>query len=381
MAFESGALLGDYHVLGPIGAGGMGSVYKVRNTVSDRIEALKVLLPNLQAEPQLEERFLREIRVLARLAHPNIAALHTAFRMNNQLLMVMEFVEGAALPEVLRRGRLPMADCIDYATQTLSAVAYAHGMGVVHRDIKPSNMMITPQGVVKLLDFGIASVAAEKKLTRTGMVMGSLHYMSPEQVQARPVDARSDVYSLGVTFYEMMTGRCPIEGDSDYAVMAAHIHAVPIPPSQLEPRVPEGMSAVLMKALEKDPSSRFVSASDFLAAFSAAAQRVPAEPAAAAPSPMTRTMFAPPTPVPASAAGTADRQAMPLDQPAIDAIAKELAVYIGPIARIVVRKAAARCATRAQLQDQVAAEIGNPQDRAKFLAAAKRIRTGTTRPG
>jgi serine/threonine protein kinase len=366
----------------------MGTVYKVRNTLSDRTEALKVLLPNLQAEPQLEERFLREIRVLARLAHPNIASLHTAFRLENQLLMVMEFVEGQALPNVLGRGRLPLNVSCNYGIQILSAVAYAHGMGVVHRDIKPSNIMVTAQGVVKLLDFGIASVAAEKKLTRTGMVMGSLHYMSPEQVQAQAVDARSDVYSLGLTLYEMITGRCAIEGDSDYAVMSAHLYGTPAPPDQVDPRISGALSLVIMRALAKDPGSRFQSAADFLSGFTEVAQSIAAEPASWPATALTRTVFAPAvTPVPAAppqpptpapGAGTAGQ---PTEQPVMDAIAKELAVYIGPIAKIVVRKAAARAATRAELQDAVAAEISNPQDRQKFLAAAKRIRAGGTNPG
>lgn len=374
MAFESGAQVGDYHVIGPIGAGGMGTVYKVRNILSDRIEALKVLLPDLQAAPELEERFLREIRVLARLAHPNIAALHTAFRLNNQLLMVMEFVEGQALPDLARLGPRPFPTYVEYARQTLAAVAYAHGMGVVHRDIKPSNIMVNTYGVVKLLDFGLASIKAEdKKLTRTGMVMGSLHYMSPEQVQAAPVDARSDVYSLGATLYELFTGRTAINGDSDYAVMAAHLHAIPVRASEVNPRISPALSDVLMKALEKEPGRRFQTAADMVAAFQAAVDG--GQPAV---TPLTRTMFAP-APVPEHSTNT--RQAAPLDPAAIDAIAKELAQFIGPIAKVVVRKAAARTSTRAELQEAVSAEIENAQDRARFLANVKRIKTGTTNPG
>src|SRR5437764_7865164 len=155
MSYEAGTLIGDYEIVDVLGTGGMGKVYKVRNTISDRIEAMKVLLPNLDSDQELAERFMREIKVQASLQHPNIASLHTAQRVNNQLLMIMEFVEGSTIETIMRERRIPLRDCIDYASQLLSALSYAHTHGVVHRDIKPPNMMLTPEGVIKLMDFGI----------------------------------------------------------------------------------------------------------------------------------------------------------------------------------------------------------------------------------
>ena len=224
MNLEIGSTVGDYQVVGILGAGGMGQVYKVRNVISDRVEAMKVLLPDLVNQPDLADRFLREIKVQASLEHPNIAALHTAVRVENQLLMLMEFVEGVTLDQKLKDGPLPAAEAVDYIMQVLSALDYAHARGVVHRDIKPANMMLTPEGVVKLMDFGIARSSADHKLTQTGTTVGSLYYMSPEQIQGVTApDARSDLYSVGVSLYELVTGKRPFDGDSQFAIMSAHL--------------------------------------------------------------------------------------------------------------------------------------------------------------
>jgi serine/threonine protein kinase len=194
MQLEIGSTIGDYQVVGMLGAGGMGKVYKVRNVISDRIEALKVLLPDLAGQSELADRFVREIKLQASLEHPNIAALHTALRVENQLLMLMEFVEGETLDQKLKGGPLPAAEAVEYIIQALAALSYAHQRGVIHRDIKPANMMLTPEGVIKLMDFGLAKAATDRKLTMTGTTMGSLYYMSPEQIQgSAALDARSDL--------------------------------------------------------------------------------------------------------------------------------------------------------------------------------------------
>ena len=209
MSYQIGDKVGDYQIIGVLGAGGMGRVYKVKNLISDRIDAMKVLLPDLANESDLADRFLREIKVLASLNHPNIAGLHTAFRLENQLLMIMEFVNGTTLEDKLKNGPFPLNDAIDYVSQVLSALGYAHSHGVIHRDIKPANMMLTPENVIKLMDFGIAKSKTDRKLTMTGTTLGSLYYMSPEQVQGTDLDPRSDLYSVGVSLYEMVTDLAP----------------------------------------------------------------------------------------------------------------------------------------------------------------------------
>lgn len=195
MPFGIGQRVGDYEIVSMLGAGGMGQVYRVRNVISDRTEAMKVLLPDLAAEPDLAARFTSEIRMLASFDHPNIAQLHTALQVDNQLVMVMEFVEGLTLAQRAEQGAIPQTDLVNYLQQVLSALSYAHGRGVVHRDIKPANVMVTLAGTAKLMDFGIARSSVESDLTRPGTSLGSLAYMSPEQARGGTVDARSDIYS------------------------------------------------------------------------------------------------------------------------------------------------------------------------------------------
>lgn len=264
MNLEIGTTIGDYQIVGMLGAGGMGKVYKVRNVISDRVEALKVLLPDLATEPDLADRFVREIKVQASLEHPHIAALHTALRVDNQLLMLMEFVEGETLDQRLKSGPLPVVEAVEYIAQTLSALSYAHQRGVVHRDIKPANMMLTPEGAIKLMDFGIAKAATDRKLTMTGTTMGSLYYMSPEQIQgAANLDARSDLYSVGVSLYELVTGKRPFDGDSQFAIMAAHLEKTPVPPVTIDPRLPAELNDIILLSVAKDPNTRFQTANAF----------------------------------------------------------------------------------------------------------------------
>jgi eukaryotic-like serine/threonine-protein kinase len=263
MSFQVGDKISDYEVLGLLGAGGMGCVYRVRNLISQRVEAMKVLLPDLTSEPELAERFISEIRVLAGFLHPNIAQLHTAFQVNNQLVMIMEFVEGLTLADRSKKAMLPLRDVMSYISQTLAALAYAHEHGVIHRDIKPGNIMVTPHGVVKLMDFGIAKSKTETMKTQPGTTMGSLHYMSPEQIHGVTVDARSDLYSVGITLYELAAGRRPFEGDSEYAILDQQLNAQPKPPIQLNPAMPPGLNDLILTALAKDPMHRFQSADAF----------------------------------------------------------------------------------------------------------------------
>jgi serine/threonine protein kinase len=296
MNLEIGSTVGDYQIVGILGAGGMGKVYKVRNLISDRIEAMKILLPDLGNAPDLADRFMREIKVQASLEHPNIAALHTALRAENQLVMLMEFVEGVTLEQqVKQQGRLPVGAAIDYMRQVLAALDYAHARGVVHRDIKPANMMLTPGGVVKLMDFGIAKAAGDQKLTMTGTTMGSLYYMSPEQIQgSTSLDARADLYSVGVSLYELLTGTRPFDGDSQFSIMSAHLEKTPVPPITLDPNLPQGLNDIIMMAVLKDPGQRFQTAGAFRNALAAAAPPVLAStPASSIPTSPVSPMAAP----------------------------------------------------------------------------------------
>ena len=283
MALQAGDRVGDYEILALIGAGGMGRVYKVRNRFSNREEAMKVLLPDLNSERELATRFMMEIRTLASLDHPNIAQLRTAFQFENQLVMIMEYVEGVTLEKLAGEAALPIDRDLDYATQVLSALSYAHSRGVIHRDIKPANIMITTHGQVKLMDFGIAKNADEMQLTRPGMTIGSVYYMSPEQVRGGTVDARSDLYSFGVTLYESLTGRKPFEADTSYSVLNAHLTVAPVPPIEVNPAVPPQVNQIILRALEKNPDDRFQTAQEFHDALKALrVSAASAHPAAAA---------------------------------------------------------------------------------------------------
>jgi serine/threonine protein kinase len=281
MSEETSKRIGDYQILGELGSGGMGRVYRVRNVISDRIEAMKVLLPDLAGRQELAARFLREIKLMASLDHPNIAALRTAFTADNQLVMVMEYVEGTTLAARLQHAPIPVPDALNYIEQTLSALSYAHQRDIIHRDIKPANIMLTPQGVIKVMDFGIARAGDQHNLTMSGTTLGSLGYMSPEQVKGEATDARSDLYSVGVSLYEMVTGQRPFQAHSDYSIMAAHVKELPKPPIELQPELPAALNEIIVMAMAKDPARRFQTADAFRNALSSVRAALPASPAAA----------------------------------------------------------------------------------------------------
>jgi eukaryotic-like serine/threonine-protein kinase len=289
MSDETSKRIGDYEILRELGAGGMGKVYQVRNVITDRIEAMKVLLPDLASTPDLAARFLREVKLTASLDHPNICTLRTAFSNENRLYMVMEYVEGTTMATKLDMGPLSVNDAVKYISQVLSAVGYAHQRHIIHRDIKPANMMLTTQGVIKLMDFGIARSGDERGLTMTGTTLGSIGYMSPEQVRGDPVDARSDLYSVGIVLYEFVTGRRPFLANSEYSIMAAHLNQVPKPPLELNPGLPAALNEIILMAIAKDPAKRFQAAE----AFANALTTVPASSAVAPTVP--RTPLAGPT--------------------------------------------------------------------------------------
>ncbi len=286
MADETGQRVGDYEVLAKLGAGGMGRVYKVRNVISNRIEAMKILLPDFASDSDLAARFMAEIRTLAGLEHPGIAQLRTAFQYNNQFVMVMEFVEGTTLEKLASQIRIPLNHVLDYSSQVLAALSYAHANGVTHRDIKPANVMVTTHGVVKLMDFGIAKSTDDMSLTRPGTTMGSVYYMSPEQVRSGTIDSRSDIYSFGVTLYELLTGRKPFQADSSYTVLNAQLNDPPIPLIEVNPSIPPALNAIVLRAMEKRPEDRFQSADEFRDALRGIHEAPTTSAAAVAPQPV-----------------------------------------------------------------------------------------------
>lgn len=375
MSLKPGQRIGDYEVLSRLGSGGIGEVYRVRHVISQRVEALKLLRSD-RSGSELSERFLREIRVLASLSHPHIAQLHTAFQVNEQVAMVMEFVEGEDLNWKMRSPwpRRPL-EGIDYVRQVLSALEYAHARRVVHRDIKPSNIVVTPDGEAKLLDFGMAFRAEEAGSTRPGHVLGTLHYMSPEQVRGERVDARSDIYATGAMLYEILTGRTPFTG-TDYEIMAAQVNQEPKPPALHNPALPSGICNTILKAMAKNPADRYQSAAAFLADLNQLsfeeAQTIEQLSIIHLPTPATLGRGKPsPTATPRSATDPSRLQGK-LRPNDLDSVSRELAAFIGPIAKVVVKRAADHCYSVDELYTAVAAEINSEKDRSRFLAGKKR---------
>jgi eukaryotic-like serine/threonine-protein kinase len=293
VAFEIGQVVDGYEILGELGKGGMGRVYRVRNIISNRVEAMKILLPDFAPDAELTDRFVGEIRTLARLEHPNIAKFHTAFKIDNQVVMIMECVEGLTLADQVKQAPIPLPEALNHITQVLSALAYAHENGVIHRDIKPSNVMITLHGNVKLMDFGIAKSTADPLTTRSGVTIGSILYMSPEQVRGTPVDARSDLYSVGVLLYELTAGRRPFEGENTFAILDRQLNETPQPPINLNPSLPPALNEIIMTALAKEPSHRFQNAVAFRNALQTVSDQQSAAQAATLPYPVA---VAPPNP-------------------------------------------------------------------------------------
>ncbi len=362
MSFSVGDTIGDYEILGVLGRGGMGAVYRVRNLLSHREEAMKIALPDVQADSQAAERFLREIRVQASLRHPNIAELRTAVRVGDHALMILELIEGESIAAKLKLGRLPFEIAFRVIDDILGALAYAHQHGVVHRDIKPDNIMVTSRGQTKLTDFGIARAASEDRITQTNVAVGSLNYMAPEQIRSNAVDERSDLYSLGVTFYEMLTGRLPVEGRTLYELMEAHRDTTPVPPAQLVPGLAVEISDVIMRSLAKTPSERYHSAQAFQTGLRNGlfGEQVTGTVILPATSPPHR-------PIPAPVTGGTVPSTLPPAE--LQRVEKHLAAAIGPIAKNLVTKAAQRHTSLPLLYQDLANQISDPAHRATFLRA------------
>jgi eukaryotic-like serine/threonine-protein kinase len=229
--------ISSFRLEAEIAHGGMGIVYRGVHTVFDEVVAIKAIFPELTLNPELRERFLNEAKIQRRLQHPNIVQIREFLIEQERFYIVMEFIEGETLNQYMRKMGRPMvaSEAIPIFSQALEGLGFAHSHGVIHRDVKPSNIMLTRQEVAKLTDFGIARALGAAKLTRTGTALGTPAYMSPEQIEGTKIDLRTDIYSLGITFYEMLTGRVPFEkpsdSDSDFAVLTAQVREPPTPPS------------------------------------------------------------------------------------------------------------------------------------------------------
>ncbi len=266
----TGKSIGDYEIGGILGEGGMGTVYRARQISLKRRVALKVLPPNLAHDLRLRERFEQEARTASLLNSPHVVQVFAAGAMDDMVYFVMEFVEGTDLSEMTRArtdAKQPFTtdECANFIVQAARGLAEAGKHGIVHRDIKPANLMITTKGVVKIADFGISKVAGEHQLTMTGTAVGTPAYCSPEQGRGDPVDVRADIYSLGVVFYELLTGVKPFEGATANALIYQHNYAEPRLPRELNEAIPESYQAVVLKCLQKDPAKRYQDAAELVA--------------------------------------------------------------------------------------------------------------------
>jgi serine/threonine-protein kinase len=264
MNLQPGQIIDAYRIVKALGSGASGEVYQVEHTITGRLEALKVLIENQPDFSEIANRFMREIRVQASLNHPNIVVVHNALWTGEHLLLVLELVNGESLEARLARGRLPLPQALDFAAQALAGLACAHTNGIIHCDISPANLLITNEGQLKIMDFGLAAQAFGERNSAAGGPVGSPYYMSPEHVRgAGQVNERSDIYSLGAVLYEMVTGRRVFEG-TGFAVMRNHIEEEPKAPSSVDPSLPPSLDSLILKALAKHPGNRYSSAQGFL---------------------------------------------------------------------------------------------------------------------
>ncbi|HEX9304739.1 MAG TPA: protein kinase [Thermoanaerobaculia bacterium] len=274
MTIAAGSRLGPYEILSPLGAGGMGEVYKARDTRLDRTVAIKVLSSHLSASPDVRQRFEREAKTISQLSHPHICALHDVGREGDTEYLVMEYLEGETLADRLAKGPLPLEQTLRFGIQIADALDKAHRQGIVHRDLKPGNVMLTKSGV-KLLDFGLAKAIAptsqkssqtnlptQHALTKEGAILGTFQYMAPEQLEGKDADARTDIFALGVVLYEMATGKKAFSGATQASLISSILRDEPQPVSQVQPMSPPALDRIVKTCLAKDPEERWQSAGD-----------------------------------------------------------------------------------------------------------------------
>src|SRR5499425_3333254 len=277
MTLAAAARLGPYEILSPLGAGGMGEVYKARDTRLERTVAIKVLPQKLSSSPEVRQRFEREAKTISQLSHAHICALYDVGREGDVEYLVMEYLEGETLSDRLAKGALPLEQTLRYGQEIADALDKAHRQGIVHRDLKPGNVMLTRSGV-KLLDFGLAKALMPPEsspltslptqgapVTQAGAVLGTFQYMAPEQLEGKEADPRTDIFALGAALYEMATGRKAFSGTSQASLISSIMKEEPAPISQVQPMTPPGLDRVVKICLAKDPEDRWQSAHDVAA--------------------------------------------------------------------------------------------------------------------
>lgn len=272
MSISPGDNLGPYRVIEPLGQGGMATVYKAYHAALDRYVAIKVLHPAFKEDPNFLARFNREARIVAKLDHPNIVPIYDFDEERGMPYLVMRYIDGKTLKTILREGAMPVGRALSIIRPVAEGLAYAHEQGILHRDIKPSNIILASDQHIFLTDFGLARIAqASDSTISQDMLIGTPQYISPEQARGVPATERSDIYSLGVVLFEMLTGRVPFSADTPYAIIHDHIYS-PLPlPTSINPGLPKDVERVLLKALAKDPAARYANALELLNALYQAA--------------------------------------------------------------------------------------------------------------
>ncbi len=269
-----GKTLGHYEILGKLGAGGMGDVYRARDTKLDRELAIKVLPAHMAQDPDRRSRFTREAQAVAKLKHPNIITIHSVEEIDGVHFLTMEYVEGDTLAAMIPRDGFDTDKFFNYTVALADAVSSAHDEGITHRDLKPANIMFDKGGRLKVLDFGLAKLMEENTASATdptimqsghtlaGTILGTAAYMSPEQAEGKPIDNRSDIFSLGILFYEMASGRRPFEGDTHISTITAVLRDTPTPITEIRQNLPRHLGRIINRCLEKDPDRRYQTAKD-----------------------------------------------------------------------------------------------------------------------
>lgn len=256
---------GRYEIIEEIGRGGMALVYRAKCLVLNRYVAIKVLRPEYRDDVEFIKRFKIEAQSAGSLSHPNIVSIYDVGNEDDIEYIVMEYVEGITLKQYLStKGTLPWKEAVDYASQICAGLEHAHKKGIVHKDVKPENVIITKEGILKITDFGIAKALNKGTITTGGLTMGSVHYFSPEQARGGFTDAKTDLYSLGILLYEMVTGKLPFEGENAISVAMQHIEQDPVRPSAFNPTLPRSLEAVILKAMKKEQSERYQTATQML---------------------------------------------------------------------------------------------------------------------